>query len=324
MIKCDTVKIKANYKYLLKTISKFNSTYDPKTGFEKGRYFNSKDISIPYNIYIATDFYRQTLTIEFSSKILLNNYPLLISKNTIRQCLENLNNLNICEFDIDGILDTGCFTKLHITRDEKFELEEKYLTALNDNVNNYRRFNWNHYIKQGIDFTSNVKGQRNKRSITIYDKAKEIIATAQNRQFLSLLDDPDSVINYFNGIVRFEIKLNSTDKIKDYLNLENTYIKDVLETDINPILTIFDEIFDSTKQLLPEEIQTYDEWAMSAIVEKYGGDMKLIEQDSRKFYSLNSRATRSDRLKKIETVKAILDKGNGKNLVAEIRKLLTD
>lgn len=71
MIKCDTIKIKSNYKYLINKHINFNILYDYNKNKINGEYYSSNGNSnIPFNFYVATNYSKQTLTIEFSSKIL--------------------------------------------------------------------------------------------------------------------------------------------------------------------------------------------------------------------------------------------------------------
>lgn len=187
MIKCDTIKIKSNYKYLLNKNINFNILFDSKKNNVNGEYYSSQgNNNIPFNLYIATNYSKQTLTIEFSSKILFEDYPKLITAETLPQCLYNLNDLGICIIDIDGVLKTGCITQADITKDVSWELTDDILTALNNNVGNYRRFKWQHYDGKGITFTKDIIG-RGKEEIKFYNKRKELSATAQNRRFLDLL-----------------------------------------------------------------------------------------------------------------------------------------
>ncbi|MEG0032736.1 MAG: hypothetical protein RR689_00360, partial [Mucinivorans sp.] len=81
------------------------------------------------------------MTIEFSSKILLKDYPLLISAETFRQCLENIEILGICTLDIDSIINNGYFSKLHITKDINLRLTTEILDGLNQCTKEYRRYN---------------------------------------------------------------------------------------------------------------------------------------------------------------------------------------
>lgn len=141
MIKCDTIKIKSNYKYLLDKNINFNILFDSKKNNVNGEYYSSQgNNNIPFNLYIATNYSKQTLTIEFSSKILFEDYPKLITAESLPQCLYNLNDMGICTIDIDAVLKTGCITQADITKDVSLELTDEILTALNNNVSNYRRF----------------------------------------------------------------------------------------------------------------------------------------------------------------------------------------
>ena len=82
----DRLKIKANYKYLLERQIQFNQRYNPDNGDLIGQYYSSEnDKLVPFNLFIAVSKPKQTLTLEFSSKILGEDYPKLISKYTIRQ-----------------------------------------------------------------------------------------------------------------------------------------------------------------------------------------------------------------------------------------------
>ena len=77
LITFDRIKIKSNYKYLLNTKVKFNEMFHSRSGEKIGIFYSSKDdINIPYNLYVAVSYIKQTLTLEFSSKILKEKYPL--------------------------------------------------------------------------------------------------------------------------------------------------------------------------------------------------------------------------------------------------------
>jgi hypothetical protein len=158
------------------------------------------------------------LTLGFSSKVLLQDYPKLISKKTIYQCIQNINNLGICELDVYSIINTGCFTYLDVTTDKKLVLTDSILNVLNSAVKNYKRFEWEHYKNEGITFSKDVKSKDCKESITIYDKPKELLSVARNGYFLKLIPNIDELLDYFKDKTRFEVKLKTPCKIKSYLN----------------------------------------------------------------------------------------------------------
>lgn len=285
LITFDRIKIKSNYKYLLDTKVKFNEMFHSRSGEKTGLFYSSKDdINIPYNLYIAVSYVKQTLTLEFSSKILKENYPDLISRDTIKKCLTNINQLNICNIDVDSILSNGVVTSVDITYDADLILNDNLLDALNSQVNNYRRFKWTHYNNEGITFTKDVKSKDCTETITLYNKEKEI-CTSHNKNFLNSLSQPQQIMDYFKGKTRFEITLDTPKKIMNYLNLTDIKIFSVPNSDTN------------------------------------NGDLKRLEQDVRNKFSSRSGATK--RMKKFEAVHhAMTSASTNENLIEKVRNLL--
>ena len=322
LITFDRIKIKSNYKYLLDTKVKFNEMFHSRSGEKTGLFYSSKDdINIPYNLYIAVSYVKQTLTLEFSSKILKENYPDLISRDTIKKCLTNINQLNICNIDVDSILSNGVVTSVDITYDADLILNDNLLDALNSQVNNYRRFKWTHYNNEGITFTKDVKSKDCTETITLYNKEKEI-CTSHNKNFLNSLSQPQQIMDYFKGKTRFEITLDTPKKIMNYLNLTDTKIFSVLNSDTNPILILFDKIFNnSVTNISNATFDNYEEWSMKIILDSYNGDLKRLEQDVRSKFSSRSGATK--RMKKFETVyRTIVSASTCENPIEKIRNLL--
>lgn len=299
-LKFDTVKIRTNKEYLKNTFIKFNPRYKPN-GDLINTFYNSKDDDrfIPYNLYIGIS--DKSLTLEFSSKLLLDDYPKLITKDTFKQCLENINQLDICTLDVDSISDDCYFSKVHITNDIKYDLNDNVLHSLNSCVDNYRRFKWERYRKDGIRFNKDVKSKSCKESIVIYDKEKEII---KNEDFLSSLNNPNEIINYFDGVTRFEMELDTPKKICNTLNTDTSHISEIFSSNENPLLNQFNKIFDKTEIENKQYITNYETYAMNAIIEKHNGDIKKIEQEMKdlNIYSKNSRNGLSERMKKMKTL----------------------
>ena len=322
LITFDRIKIKSTYKYLLDTKVKFNEMFHSRSGEKTGLFYSSKDdINIPYNLYIAVSYVKQTLTLEFSSKILKENYPDLISRDTIKKCLTNINQLNICNIDVDSILSNGVVTSVDITYDADLILNDNLLDALNSQVNNYRRFKWTHYNNEGITFTKDVKSKDCTETITLYNKEKEI-CTSHNKNFLNSLSQPQQIMDYFKGKTRFEITLDTPKKIMNYLNLTDTRIFSVLNSDTNPILILFDKIFNnSVTNISNATFDNYEEWSMKIILDSYNGDLKRLEQDVRNKFSSRSGATK--RMKKFEAVHhAMTSASTNENLIEKVRNLL--
>lgn len=316
-IKCDTIKIRCNYKYLKEMKIPFNITYNSKN-IEQGRYFNSKHYSsIPYNLYIATNNYHQSLEIEFSSKVLKERYPELINRDTIRQCLSNINNLDICTLDVDGIINHGWVIGADITADVDLMLTDRVLNALNQNVGNYSRFQWTHYDGKGITFTKNTI--YDKEEIKVYNKYKELLS--HSRKFIDSLENRNDIMDYFYGKTRFEITLKGEKQIRERLGV-GTGIKDFFNAIDSAVREQFDRVFNASIPILDTtQCNGYEEWAMAHLLDSYNGDLRQIEQSLRQESVYNSRNGLSERMKKFQSVKA-RTKRKENEIVRSVRSLL--
>lgn len=129
-------------------------------------------------------------------------------------------------------------------------------------------------------------------------------------------------MEYFKGKTRFEITLDTPQKIMKYLNLADAKIFSVLNSDTNPILIQFDKVFgNSIGNISNTTFDDYENWAMKIILEKYKGNLKLLEQDIRSKF--NSRSGASKRMKKFETVyHAMTSASTCENPIETIRNLL--
>lgn len=325
-IKFDTVKIRTKKEYLINRNIQFNKNYNTN-GDLTGIYYNSKnDKLIPFDLYIGVSYTSQSLTLEFSSKILLDDYPKLITRTTFRQCLMNINKLNICTIDVDKIVNDCCFSKVHITNDIDYTLTDDKLSLLNSCVGNYRRFKWEHYEGEGIRFTKDVKSKDCKESIVVYNKEKEI-QNSKNIQFLKLIDNRDTVIDYFIGKTRFEMELDSPRKICKFLNIGITHINYIFCSQVNPLLTQFNKVFGEGEIENKYSVTNYEDYAMRTIIEQHNGDLKKIEQEMKDLnvYSFKSRTGLSERMKKIKQLHSEMysKTHDSTNILAEIRQKLS-
>ena len=319
MLKCDTIKIRTNYKYLKEEKITFAPQYNFQHNKELGRYFNSKhNTQMPYNLYIATNYYHQTLEIEFSSKILKERYSELISRDTIRQCLENINDLGICTIDVDGILRNSWVIRADITKDVDLPLTDDVLNALNDNVGNYRRYTWQHYDGKGITFTKNV--MRDKDEITVYNKYTELLQHSRNFMDSLPQEARNKIMDYFYGKTRFEVRMKNSKQIEERLGVNR--LMDFFNSVDNVVREQFNRVFDvSAKVLDMSKFRDYDEWAMAQILNAFNGDLRKIEQMLRSGSIYNSRNGLTERMKKFESVKLITNKAENE-ILKQVRSLL--
>ena len=113
MLKIDKIKIVSNIRNI-SNINEDKFTTIIKDGCITEQKFTSLS---PYLLYIEADLREQELVIEFSSKILHNNYPQSINITNIRECLSNINALGLCHLDIDSIMEDNSVVKVDVCHD---------------------------------------------------------------------------------------------------------------------------------------------------------------------------------------------------------------
>ena len=99
MIKFDKLKIVSQIDYVeILDYSKFECKL-------RDGYISEYRITItnPYLLYVEIDYLEKELVIEFTGKILGDDYPQLINQNNIHVCLDHINQLGFCNLDIDKI-----------------------------------------------------------------------------------------------------------------------------------------------------------------------------------------------------------------------------
>ncbi len=194
----------------------FKHTFDIETGEVTSMEFNSQANQanrniVPFSLYIRVNMQSKRMIIEFSSKLLLEDYPLLISEDTFPQALRNMERLGICKLDVESIIEDCHFNKLHATKDVDMELTESILNTLNLYTGNYRKYKWIHYMNEGICFKKDVKTRDCQEELNIYNKEVEIL-TPKNKPFLKMVSNPTEILEYYQKKTRFELKNGNKEK----------------------------------------------------------------------------------------------------------------
>ena len=326
----DTVRFVTKTKYLSNpTKDLFKHDVDIDTGelisIEYQPYKHA-DIT-PFELYIRANYRSNRMTIEFSSKLLLNDYPSLISEQTFRQCLSNIEALGICQLDIDSITDDCYFNKIYITKDIDFPLTSEILNRLNQCTGDYRRYKWHRYT-DAILFTKNVKAEDCRESISIYNKEVEI-NLSRNKPFLNIISSAASILDYFDGKTRFEVKLENKHKIQKELGIENTDYHSVMNASKNIILSQFDKIFSSNiPQSDSMQINNIVDYGLWCIIRYHNFDLKNIEQEIKdmKLYEDKTKGALGKQMKKIKAMmQAYLNQNHDADTVIErIREKLKE
>lgn len=279
VIKFDKLKIVVNEKYITNINEDVFTTIIKNGQIAEYRY----EQQYPYLLYIEKDLIEHELVIEFTGKILQEQYPLLISQDTIHQCLDNINRLGICHIEVSSIITAAQVVKADVTQDICCGSYEQLIGSLRTSIKNY-----NKYLSRVVNGTfvieKNVVTRSCKLRMTIYNKADEM-RLKTNQDYLFLLPNTEEVVEYFADKVRFELNLNSKEQIRKQLNLNNTMLYDVLHSDINPIVNFMDKVFED--EPAPQGLKLRDLERL-ALLEKVGMDMHKLEMIVRQHSSPKS------------------------------------
>lgn len=286
--------------------SEFTFSTNRKYGTKK---FTYRETS-PYLLSIIVNPDANWASIEFSGKILLDDYPKLISGDTMVECLTKINDLGICQLCIDSIIHDSTVSKLDVTVDVDFPMNESIKTLLSMAVIDQKRWEGKIRKNNGIDIKKDVKSNsQRKERLSFYDKGDEL-QRSTNRPFLQALQNPQQMLDYFHGKTRIEYNLTSGVMIKKILEIKSLHLLDVLNAETQVLVKICNTIFDRSLIDMKEGklgfmlFDTIQDYLQNLLLEKYEDDEKEIEQVFRYFYSQKSNFRRKRiRLRKVKNIR---------------------
>ena len=277
MLKFDKLKIVSSIENV-SCINEFEFQSIIKDGVIQEQKYS---IQSPYSLYIEADYQERELILEFSGKILKDDYPNLIHRDNIHLCLSNINDLGLCKLDIDGILADGEIVKADVCQDVEYADCKALTENLRAGVGNFKKYLVRN-IGDNLVIEKNVQTKSYKRRLTIYDKGKEL-QKAGNRSFISSLDNPQLLLDYFNGKIRFELNLNSKEQIRRSLNIADTSIQSVFGSVATPIWDILDNaIVEIDGDATYSDIGELKNWLL---LKHCGNDLAKVEALLRNYYS---------------------------------------
>lgn len=167
-------------------------------------------------------------------------YPLLLTKDTIRQALSNINKLDICRLNVDAVLDDAYVCKADVTTDIICDDCDSLFSYVKSNIRNYNKYSVNKYLN-GISISKNVIEKTRKVRLSIYDKGREM-SSKKHIPYLNTLSDKQTVLDYYHGRVRYELNLNSLEQLRKRLHIPDTSLMNVMNSVVNPIKEVIDEM----------------------------------------------------------------------------------
>ena len=272
----------------------------------------------PYYLYIEADYMEQELILEFTGKILKDDYKDLIHVNNIHTCLSNINDLGLCDLNIDGILEDGEIVKADVCLDVDYPDCKALTKSLRANVANFNKY-LARTIGDNFVIEKNVQTKSYKRRLTIYDKSREI-QKANNRSFLSSLDKPQLLLDYFNGKIRFELNLNCKEQIRRSLDIYNTSISEVFNSKATPIWDMLDSAIEEVDGDIA--CSNLAELKNKLVLESCGYDLAKVEALLRNFYSQGTHI--SQVMKPYRALAAKLSQNLTPSLKQQLRNLLLE
>ena len=283
VIRFDKMKLITSIDY----ISGINtSVFLSITKFDEVLYYKYQQDK-PYSLLIMVDYSHDELVLEFTGKILLDKYSQLINSETIKDCLNNINRLQICRLDVEAILQDAEVVKCDITKDIETDINVINST-IRQNLTNYRKWTVKQY-NSGIVLENVVSTPRYKKRLAIYNKGKEL-ERVNNINFIDSLNTRNDILSYFKDKVRFELNINTKQQIRQLLNIPNNNIQNVLNATANPILSVIDEAVKYEPQ--QHKVQTLRDYEHELLLRDCDFDLVKVEAKIRALSSRNTSITR--------------------------------
>lgn len=238
-------------------------------------------IASPCLVEMVINTISNELTIEFTAKLLKRNYPLLISANTIRTCLEAINRLGVCVLNIEAIMNDAYVVKCDVTKDVAGIELSNLKDYISTHIANHNQWTMRPVRNNdNVILEKNVVTSRNKRRLSIYNKEEEM-RKATNKDFLAWAGE--ELKDSFKGITRFELSLTTCAAIRSVLMIEDTCLETVLNADANPIADLLDSAL-RKDTCFTSTITTLSQFDKQTTLAYYNWDIEAIEKNARIIY----------------------------------------
>ena len=227
----------------------------------------------PFYLLIRKDFLHNESVIEFTGKILSDRYPELINRDNIRYCIEQINRFGICEIGTERLLQTAKVAKCDVTKDVSSTEIKEIISQTKQDLSNYDKWEVEKY-PNGICLRNKVTTDRYKKRVCIYDKGKEL-KQQTNSSFLQSLQRPQTLLDYFQDKVRFELNIGTMVQVKRLLKIDDNSLIEVLNSTANPILSVIDEAL--KKQTDSRQRTDFKDYVNSLILADNHNDLAELE-----------------------------------------------
>ena len=245
MITFDKIKIVTKLDYL--TITN-KSVFEKRENELKNSTVFVYNQNKPFSLFIHLTPALNKAVIEFTGKILLENYSKLISSETISQCFQNVNNMGFCRLQVENIVGDSELIKCDVTKDLELDLKCDVKRIIISQLSNHKKFITRKYSTTGYTVTKDVKTKKFQLRLSLYDKYRDMLKS-ENSDYLKLVPDAESIMNYFKNKYRIEVNLIQKEQIRKYLGIPDNSLVNALNSNSNPLLTIFNAMFNSSPSI---------------------------------------------------------------------------
>lgn len=182
----------------------------------------------------------ESATVEVSAKILGEMYPSGINLDTVDRVPRAINAAGVLSIDaaafIAGAEVLRCDAAVNLPVESVQEsLRHLRVLGVSD------RYHFKAYEKTGIVFTREAKTVAER--LTFYDKHGEMLMRKNAKWIATGSLDPEP----FRGMLRAETNMKHYTNIRELFGVQERALLDVLSSDRNPVLTIFERIADHSR-----------------------------------------------------------------------------
>lgn len=242
----------------------------------------------PFNLRINWSKNSTKAYVEFSAKILMDNYPELINKDNIEKCFQYVQSINIAQIDFEKILDETEVNRCDVTCDLPSEVS---ITDLYRNLsfNNVKNYSISQCSRNRFSITNTCVTERKHERLIIYDKDIEF-NSHNNVAFRPAIQNLVYQQNYFKkNSLRFELNLKSKDRIRKYFNLndnEPIFLKHLLNSKSDPIFQFLSNACRRPEDGIPDmcNIENPRDIQKLLFMAYFGFDLREIDNYHRRFY----------------------------------------
>lgn len=235
-------------------------------------------------LYINIDNDKESVTIQFTAKILRHNYPRLISLATINSCFDAIQDIGCCKLNMP-VWHNAAVVGCDVCTDLSCQCKDKVRQYLTAHISNNKKVNARLVQKnQNVIISKNVTSRSRQVHLTVYDKGLEM-KKALNVRYAQDYGIP---INFFEGVLRFEMRLNSQLQIKRLFGIDNCSLMTVLNPRCYPIAVFMKDVINipaTRSDVVPEQISSSKLLLKFALLEHFNWDMRALETWLRRAYA---------------------------------------